>query len=236
MIKKQILIIGASSEIGLVLCKNFLDNGYNVISQVNTGASRLKSLSTQYPGQLSIYKQDFNNSYESVEDVFPLEGLTTLNGIVHCPSPPIDIKHILKTSWDDFQSHFNVHIKSLHQTIKFLNNSKLLNNTKLVVINSELSVIKKPPKGFSAYGSSKTALSFYCSSLNEDIHFSKLIVNQISPSMFESRLLKKIPAYLKEFSNESKINHDADILEVVNFLLFRASDKVKNQNIHISSD
>jgi short-subunit dehydrogenase len=236
MNKKNYLVVGASSEIGLVVCRNLLKKGHNLISHVNTRISRMNSLNKEYPGKLTIFKQDFNNSNESIEEVFPLKDLNSIDGIVHCPSPAIEIKHIFKTPWTDFENHLNVQIKSLHNILQFLNNSKLLNNTKLVIVNSELSIIKKLPKGYSAYGCSKITLDAYCSFINEDINNKKLIVNQVSPGMFDSKLLRNLPAYLKEFSEENKINHESDILEVIDFLLFRASDKVKNQNIHISSE
>jgi short-subunit dehydrogenase len=235
MTKKNILIIGASSEIGMPLCKKMLQKGHNVIAHANTRINRFESLNKEYSTQLLTYKQNFNNPAELVKNVFPNE-MEVVHGIIHCPSPSIEIKHVLKTPWEDFEKHINVQLKSLHLTLQYLNNLKLLNKTRLIVVNSELSIIQKLPKGYSSYASSKIALSAYCSSINEDINANKIIVNQVSPSMFESKLLKKIPTYLKEFTDGNKINPKTDILHIIEYLLFDASDKVRNQNIHISGE
>ena len=236
MTKKNILIIGASSEIGFPLCNNLLQNGHNVIAHANSRITRFATLNKKFSNQLLTYNQDFNNPAELVEHVFPKDLIEVVHGIIHCPSPPIEIKHVLKTPWYDFEKHINVHLKSLHLTLQYLNNLKMLSKTRLVVVNSELSIMQNLPRGYSSYASSKIALSTYCSSINADIKPNKLIVNQISPSMFNSKLLEKIPTYLKEFTEGNKINPKTDILKVVEFLLFEASDKIKNQNIHISSE
>jgi NAD(P)-dependent dehydrogenase (short-subunit alcohol dehydrogenase family) len=236
MSKKNILIIGASSEVGFPLCKKLLQNGHNVIAHANSRISLFTSLNQKFSNQLLTYTQNFNNPDELVENIFPRDFIGAIHGIIHCPSPPIEIKHVLKTPWSDFEKHINVHLKSLHLILQYLNNLKMLSRTRLVVVNSELSIMQKIPKGYSSYASSKIALSSYCSSINEDIKADKLIVNQISPGMFDSRLLEKIPAYLKEFNEGNKIDPKTDILKVVEFLLFEASDKIRNQNIHISSE
>jgi 3-oxoacyl-[acyl-carrier protein] reductase len=236
MSKKNILIIGASSEVGFPLCKKLLQNGHNVIAHANSRISLFTSLNQKFSNQLLTYTQNFNNPDELVENIFPRDLIGTIHGIIHCPSPPIEIKHVLKTPWNDFEKHINVHLKSLHLILQYLNNLKMLSRTRLVVVNSELSIMQKIPKGYSSYASSKIALSSYCSSINEDIKADKLIVNQISPGMFDSKLLEKIPAYLKEFNEGNKIDPKTDILKVVEFFLFEASDKIRNQNIHISSE
>ena len=236
MPKKNILIIGASSEVGFPLCKKLLQNGHNVIAHANSRISLFDSLNQKFSNQLITYTQNFNNSDELVENIFPRVLSGVIHGIIHCPSPPIEIKSVFNTPWNDFEKHISVHLKSLHLILQHLNNLKKLSMTRLIVVNSELSIMKKIPKGYSSYVSSKIALSAYCSSLHEDIKAEKLIVNQISPGMFDSRLLEKIPTYLKEFNGENKIDPKTDILKVVEFLLFEASDKIRNQNIHISSE
>jgi len=233
MTKGYFLITGASSSIGLPLCSSLLQKGYKVIAHVNSSLEKMNELEEMFGDSLSIYQKDFSKNEFSFEDL-GTGTIKKLNGIIHCPCPPLEIKSITKTSWGDFELNMSIQLKSLHLLIQHLISCNLLDETRLVVINSEVIAGKSPPKGFAAYATAKFALQAYCSCINQEIKPGKLIINQVSPGMFESNLLKNIPNFVKEINNVGYIDPSIDILEVVNFLLFEASPKIKNQNFVIS--
>ena len=58
---KKILILGASSDIGVETVKIFLKNNWNVIAHFNKNSAKLKKIKKIYDDQLTLIKLDLQN-------------------------------------------------------------------------------------------------------------------------------------------------------------------------------
>ena len=231
---KNYVVLGASSSIGLPVCKAILNDGHRVIAHVNSRNKELVTLCEQFPYQLRILRKNFLDEDFIFEDK-TFVNLDAVHGILHCPSLPLEIKSTLKTKWSEIDNNMKVQIKSLHALILCLSKLKLLNKTRLVVINSEVSTITSPPKGFLSYAIPKIALDAFCRLIGNEFN-NKIIVNQISPSMFESNLISNVPTFVKEQNSVGALRPEVEILNLVYYLLFEATENEINQNLSISSD
>lgn len=231
-ITNNYIVLGASSSIGLPVCSGILNDGHRVIAHSNSRTRELMFLQKKFPNQLTLFKKDFLDEPLVFEDSI-FSDLNEIHGIVHCPSLPLEIKSMLKTNWSEIEDNMKIQVKSLHALLKRLSKLNVLSNTRCVVINSEISLQDLPPKGFLSYGITKIALDTFCKFISNELS-NKILLNQISPSMFESNLLKNIPSFVKEQNNVGSFSPEAEIFDLVYYLLFKASDDEVNQNLHLS--
>ena len=60
--KKKILILGASSDIGIITTIKFLDNNWKVVAHYNQNQKKLFKLKKKYKSNLEILKINLNNT------------------------------------------------------------------------------------------------------------------------------------------------------------------------------
>ena len=60
---KKVLIIGASSDIGIETCKKFLENEWELTAHYNTNSKALKNLKKKYQSRLNLIKFDLRNIF-----------------------------------------------------------------------------------------------------------------------------------------------------------------------------
>jgi 3-oxoacyl-[acyl-carrier protein] reductase len=60
---KRVLILGASSDIGIETCKKFLENEWVLTAHYNTNNKALKHLKKKYPLKLNLLKFDLKNIF-----------------------------------------------------------------------------------------------------------------------------------------------------------------------------
>ena len=64
---KKILILGASSDIGFEVVKNFLNNGWSVIAHVNRGNNKITKLIKINKKKIKIIKANFTKKKRSAK-------------------------------------------------------------------------------------------------------------------------------------------------------------------------
>ena len=61
MKNKTILILGASSDIGLATCEVFLKKNWNIIGHYYLNKKSLKLLEKKYPNKVTLFKLNLEN-------------------------------------------------------------------------------------------------------------------------------------------------------------------------------
>ena len=237
MNQKTILILGASSSIGLPLCEHLLKQNYIIIAQHNKKNERLNNLKIKYKDNLLITNVDFNREIEIKYFLnFLQDEIQILDGIIHLLSPKLNIKPLAKTSWEEIILNLDVQFKSLFLTLQVTLKKILKSNFKrIIVVNSELITQKQIAKGYTAYATAKAAVNQYLNCLNAEYSSKDFYINQISPTMFKSSLLDNIPNYILESSQKiSKISPEKDILPKILFLLSEEGLNYKGKNFLIN--
>ena len=112
MSKDIILIIGASSDIGLNLIKNISDEAL-IIAHYNNSNGKLLELSKKINNELVTLKADLSKEDEIYKLLDVIESNYGVpNKIVHLAAVRIENIRFKDVEWNDFEKNINVTLKS----------------------------------------------------------------------------------------------------------------------------
>jgi 3-oxoacyl-[acyl-carrier protein] reductase len=217
---KNILIVGASSGIGLETAKALLSKGYKVYS-----ASRTKP----DLGGIDYFPWDATNPDNSVFANLPDE----IHGIIYCPGT-INLKPFHRLSQDDFKKDFQVNVLGAVSVIQaILPKLKKADGATIVLFST---VAAKLGMGFHAsVAASKGAIEGLTLSLAAELAPSKIRVNCIAPSLTDTPLAKNLLSSdeKKDASNKrhpiGRFGTSTDIANITSFLVSDESSWITGQ-------
>ena len=217
---KNILIIGASSGIGLETAKSLLSKGYNIFS-----ASR------NQPALEGIthLTWDAQNPDSSVFAPLPDE----IHGVVYCPGT-INLKPFNRLSQNDFKNDFQINVLGAVSVLQaVLPKLKKANGASVVLFST---VAAKIGLGFHAsVAASKGAIEGLALSLAAELSSNKIRVNCVAPSLTDTPLAKNLLSSdeKKEASNKrhpiGRFGTSADIANITSFLISDESSWITGQ-------
>ena len=242
--KKAVLVIGASSSIGTPLVDRLLRDGFHVIGQFRTISEQLTQLNCEFPDALELFQLDFK-SEDVLEKTKGLLALCQKNlfAVVHLPSFPPSMKALYKTDIQEIYQHFDVQINSLHYVFSGLHKSLARSKDfRIVGVNTEITGMKIPPKGFGSYAIAKAAAATYFDCLDAEYREKSVNVNQILPGMFRSPLLENLPEFVIESllgvldeSAGRRVCPDRDLVSLIMYLLSPEGGNVRGQKISVGA-
>ena len=235
-----ILIIGASSDIGLNLIKNISDEAL-IIAHYNSSNEKLLELSKNINNELITIKADLskedeiNNLLDAIESDYGVP-----NKIVHLAANKVENIRFKDVSWSDFEKDINISLKSAVLILnRFLPKMAKLKKGKVLIMLSSY-VLGAPPKALSHYTSIKYAMLGLAKSLASEYADKNIQVNTVSPSMIETKFLDNIN---EKFVELSAYNHPLkrnarvdDITPIINMLISKESDYINGVNIPITGE
>ena len=171
---KEILILGASSGIGLDLTNKLLNSGHRVFATYCKN-----NILLSHPNLITGF-YDIENS-----NTFDFELPEKLDGFVYCPGT-INLKPFRSLKQDDFELDFHVNVIGFIKSLQLL--LKPLRKSNLSSVLGFSSVCAQ--SGFNFHAStatSKAALEGLFTSLARE-YAPKILFNIIAPSIIESRL------------------------------------------------
>lgn len=238
MNKNIILIIGASSDIGLNLIKNISDEAL-IIAHYNSSDENLLELSNNITNELVTLKADLSKEHEIhgfIETVEFNYGVPT--NIIHLAAPKFENIRFKDIVWDGFQNEMNISLKSIVLILnRFLPKMAKLKQGKVVIMLSSV-VINVPPKALSQYTTIKYAMLGLVKSLASEYADKNIQINSVSPSMVETKFLDNINEKLVEltaYSHPLKRNAKiAEITPIIKMLISKESDYMNGINIPIT--
>jgi len=171
---KEVLIIGASSGIGLSLTNRLLDSGHRVFATYCKNEIQIS-----HPNLISSFFDTQNsNSFE-----FDLP--EKLDGFVYCPGT-INLKPFRSLKQDDFKLDFDVNVLGFIKSLQLILNPLKKSNLSSVIGFSSVCA----QSGFNYHAStatSKAALEGLFTSLAKE-YAPKILFNIIAPSIIKSPL------------------------------------------------
>ena len=217
---KNILIVGASSGIGLETAKSLLSKGYNIFS-----ASRNQPDLTG----ITHLVWDATNPDSTVFAALPEE----IHGVVYCPGT-INLKPFNRLSQDDFKNDFQINVLGAVSILQaVLPKLKKANGASVVLFST---VAAKIGLGFHAsVAASKGAIEGLTLSLAAELSSNRIRVNCVAPSLTDTPLAKNLLSSdeKKEASNKrhpiGRFGTSADIANVTAFLISDESSWITGQ-------
>jgi NAD(P)-dependent dehydrogenase (short-subunit alcohol dehydrogenase family) len=230
---KQILIIGAYSDIGLNNANNFIDAGAKLHLSART-IDKTNELKIKLGSVHEFYTNDFSNldSIESFAKSLPPE----LDGIVFAlghtkiiPARMIKPDNLEKILYVNFKLPVLI-TKALFKHRKIANTSSLLYYTSVSYNKHFL--------GNSIYSSAKIALSNYVRSLATELVNSSIRVNSIAPGFVKTHASKHIDSVYLEMMKKHYprgFTKACDVSNTAKFLLSDLSIGIHGQEIIVDN-
>lgn len=238
MSKNTILIIGASSDIGLDLIKNISDDAL-ILAHYNSSNKDLLELSNKIDNELIIIQADLSNEDEIVSMLDNIENQYGIpNKIIHLAAPKFENIRFKDISWDIFQKDIDISLKSIILILnRFLPKLAKEKRGKVVIMLSSV-VMNIPPKALTQYTTVKYAMLGLVKSLASEYAEKNIQINSISPSMVETKFLANINekfvelgAYNHPLKRNAIVN---DITPIIKMLISSESDYINGVNIPIT--
>ena len=229
---KNILILGASSDIGLSLLSQLtIDKGYKIGVHCNSGSRRLQNYEKNFQGKVKIFsknlkrKKDCENLVKNYLDWSKsIDILVQLNGNI---SSKQNWKSLNEKNWNDDLAT-NLSAPFFISQIVF---KKMQKKGGKIIFTSTSSANKGGSQNSIGYGVAKSGLISLTKTLAKDGGKFKILVNCIAPGFILTRLhSKKLNKGKSEINKRKKLNvlnQTGDPKDVSNLIEFLISDKNK---------
>jgi len=233
-----VLIIGASSDIGLNLIKN-IDEDCLIIAHYNSSNEMLLTLSQQIKNKMVIIKADLSSVEETTGLLDTIESTYGIpNKIIHLAALKFQYIRFKDIKIDDFQTEIDVSLKSLVVILnRFLPKLAKEKRGKVVCVLSSVT-LNVPPTALVQYTTIKYALLGLMKSLASEYADKNIQINAVSPSMIETKFLDNIDEKLVElnaYNHPLKRNATvADISSIIKILISEESDYLTGVNIPVT--
>ncbi|MEH6450100.1 MAG: SDR family oxidoreductase [Oleispira sp.] len=236
--REIILIIGASSDIGLNLIKN-LDKDILILAHYNTMSASLQEFSENSVHELVLLKANLSHEDEvhtlldTIEENYGIP-----NKIVSLAAAPFENIRFKDIKWSNFEKDININLRATVLILsRFLPKLAKEKKGKVVIMLSSC-VIGVPPKALTQYTTIKYALLGLVKSLASEYASKNIQINSISPSMIDTKFLKTINHKLVDlnaYNHPLKRNAQVDdITPFIKILLSPESDYINGVNIPIT--
>ena len=222
---KNVLITGASGDIGLALCQQFLQQQCRVYAVYQQSIAPLETLQKThaYGHNMFLYQCDITQREEVEQLAVRLEDeIKELHILVNNAGVCKDTL-FSEMSWEMFDSvlqtnlygTFNV-CKSLFRLLSFADASSIVNISSIAGITSSF--------GQTNYSAAKAGIIGFTRTLAAEYAARGIRVNAIAPGVIDSRMVKKVPRQiLRAIMLAIPLRRQGNVDEVANVATFLSS-------------
>lgn len=237
--ERNLLILGASSDLATALIPRIAENFQTIFSHYHQSVDKLKELQDSVPCQMELLQADFTSEAETKQLVEKVTEIGAhITHILHCPSARLVNKHFKKLSWDDYSMMLDTQMRSLYYAVKcFVPRMAKQKYGKVVTVLSSVTT-GSPPAYMNAYITAKYAQLGFIKSLAIEYADKAVQINAVSPSMIETKFLRDMPHLVVE---QNSANHPLkrnatveDVIPAIEFLLSDESRFITGQNLLVS--
>lgn len=232
---KNILITGASGDIGLAIAKQLAKNRLFLI--YNNNEKPLKELQNKLKGcEIEIYKCDLTNTNNVkflVDEIIAKH--KKIDCLINCAGVSIN-KLIQDCTEADYDYILNNNFKSVVNTTKFVAKHMISEKYgRIVNISSIWGVVGASME--SLYSASKGAINSFTLSLAKELGFSGITVNAVCPGFIDTKMNKMYSkpdiAEIVDETPMSRIGKPKDVANLVEFLVSDKASFITGQIIRV---
>lgn len=223
---KNILVVGASSGIGMALVKLLHGEKANIYA-----ISR--SDSAEWPENIKYLKADITQDVDTIESFLPEQ----LHGLVYSVGS-INLKPFGRLTDDDFLNDFNLNVLGAARVIrKALKPLKSANGSSVVLISSVAAKTGLPYHA--SIAAAKAGVEGMALTLAAELAFQQIRVNVVAPSLTDTAMAQNLLSTPEKREASAKrhplgkIGQPEDISQLIAFLLSDDSSWITGQIIGI---
>jgi 3-oxoacyl-[acyl-carrier protein] reductase len=235
--RKRILVIGASGDIGLAISKKLINEKYDLVVHFNSKKEPLNEL-IELANEIEVSCQfvQADLSVENGVEILTSQINDTIDSIVYASGFSI-FGLINDVSDEEINRMTQLHIKSLIKVVNhFLPNMVAKKTGSIVVISSIWGQIGASCEVL--YSTTKGAQNAYVMALAKELGPSGIKVNAVAPGAVKTNMLNTFSEEdLNEIANEIPMNRLAlpsEIANTVNFLISEQSSYITGQILGVN--
>ncbi len=238
--RETLLIVGASSDIGLEVLRQLAPSRPRVLAHFHRSAAKLESLRESLPElELLPLQADLSLPGDVEALIASIEGQQcSPDKIVYLAAPKLQYQRFKDIAWDDFQRGLDVELRGLVAVMRaFLPAMAARKRGKVVVMLSSVT-LNVPPAALSHYVTSKYAVWGLVRALAAEYATRHVNINAVSPSMVETAFLDNLPQRMVEIAAaQTPRGRNAtvgDVAAAVRYLLSSDADYLTGVNIPVT--
>lgn len=237
---KDILITGASSDMGCALISDIAKEYDRIFAHYRTKSAALSELVTRYPDKILPFQADFDDRDSVTAMIMRMKDMQCIpDDIVHFAAYRTANSKFHKFNTDEFDMQLEISFHSIVQILQaFLPYMVKKKSGRIVFMLSSVT-LGKPPKYQTPYVSAKYALLGLMKGLAAEYAEKNIMINAVSPEMTDTKFLAEIPHLIQEQNAaNSPLGRNLDIKEVigaVSFLLSEGASVITGQNIGVTA-
>ena len=235
-LKKKVIVLGASSDIGIEIVQLYLTKGYTILAHYNKGNKKFFNLHNKNKNRISLFKYDFLKTQKNLSDYFSKKFFKNCSVLINASAHLTEIKPN-KINTKVVIDHFKVNLfPSLFLMLKF---GPEMNKNKWGRIVNLGSIGVKFGGGRLnlPYSLSKHSLEFF-PSITKEWGKNNVLVNTIRVGSTNTKLHNKLPSKnLKKRTSLIPMKRMAEPKEIAEYVYFIGSEEntyISNQILSIS--
>ncbi|WP_026491170.1 SDR family NAD(P)-dependent oxidoreductase [Butyrivibrio sp. XPD2002] len=236
---KTVLVIGASSDIGVATIDSISDSYDYIIAHYFHMNDKLQELKNKLSDRMIMLQADLSIEQETKNLTDKLKELDMVpDHIIHFPAQQIQINRYIKMDWPVFQRGLDISLKSFVLITQALLPKMTKRKSGKIIVMLSYVVDGMPPKYSADYVTIKYALLGLVKALALEYAEKGITVNGISPGFTETKFVGGLLDYYREENaNLSPIGRNlvvSDIIPTIKFLLSDGSNAINGQNISVT--
>lgn len=236
MKKKNVLITGARTGIGLEILKKFKKKNYKIIgtSRTSKGSKKIKKFLGKYGSGMILNVKNFSSIKKFLKKLKKKIGnIDILINNIGITSDNLII-NISKESW---KKVININLNSVFYIVKKIIKNMIKNRYgRIINIGSLSGFIGNA--GQVNYSSSKAALIGFTKSLSLEVALKKITVNLVSPGFIKTKMLKNLTELQKNKCLKKipmkRFGNPEEVAFLVKFLSSKKASYITGQTFHIN--
>ncbi|MFC3040357.1 elongation factor P 5-aminopentanone reductase [Virgibacillus xinjiangensis] len=234
--KKNVLVVGASGDIGIAISRRLAEEGYHLLLHFNRNRQPIDTLREELEGEsvLAVIQSDLSREEEIkrflTELVFPVDHIVFASGMAHyglfqeAPEQIMDEMLML-------------HVKAPWMITKHLLPRMIQDKAGNIVLVTSIWG-EEGASNEVIYSSVKGAQNAFVKALAKEAGPSGILVNAVSPGFIETKMNQQISREEREAIMEeiplSRAGKPDEVAHVVSFLLEKKSSYIQGEIIKIS--
>lgn len=231
---KNIVITGANGDIGISVCKKFIEQGAIVHATYNENKEKISELKNEYNNKINVYQCDINNEDSILNFIVNLKKNTNkIHALVNNAGIVSD-ELFSKMNIIDFENVINTNlIGTCRFTQSMLFFLRAAGNASIVNVSSIAGIV--PSIGQSNYSASKSGIIGFSHTLAAELAGKGIRVNNVAPGMIESDMVKKVSRqvvrHIKSIIPIQRLGLSSEVANTILFLSSEASSYIVGQTI-----
>ena len=220
MKNKKVLILGASSDIGIATVNYFLENGWSVIAHYNKNKKNLEKIRNN---RLEYFKFDLKNINKFKQFINKNKKINNVDSFVSLTGY-IDSKNILETDIKSFYDHININYLSNLIVIQKILPAMSNNKFGRILLSSSTGVKFGGGKLTGLYSLTKYMNEFFFSNYKE-FYKNDVLINTIRIGVTKTKIHKNVKGKnMKKRLKLIPLGRIATTTEVAKYIYFYSSN------------